>query len=209
MILVFGLFYKPVHCSFFLFVTDPNFSSQYGAVNQGSRSWEAGNGAQYSLSPSYMPYHVPPYLQPANKPFISQGTSKETGGRFKRKWTLVCDSAFLFSLRVFSVDLCCVHLSVIYFKYFGRLRMEIDALVFDSRSQMLCLNSQTVFFKLFSAFLAGSVVANQHYPLIQHNRHGNMNFIQQKKWIDTLLFKPMPKVLIEKNNFASFGFETF
>lgn len=37
-----------------------------------------------------------------------------------------------------------------------------------------------------------------------------MNYIQQKKWNDTLLFKPMPKVLIEKKtNFASFGFETF
>lgn len=79
--------------------TDPNFSSQFGAVNQGSRSWEAGSGAQYSLSPSYMPYHMPPYLQPPNKPFISQG----------------------------------------------------------------------------------SVVANQHYPLIQHSRQGNINYIQQKK----------------------------
>ncbi|XP_051515437.1 terminal uridylyltransferase 4-like isoform X2 [Myxocyprinus asiaticus] len=79
--------------------TDPNFVSQLGGVNQGSRSWEHSNAAQYSLSPSYMPYRMPPYLQQPNKPYISQG----------------------------------------------------------------------------------SVVANQHYPLIQRGRHVNLNYIQQKK----------------------------
>uniref|UniRef100_A0A673HV06 Terminal uridylyltransferase 4-like n=1 Tax=Sinocyclocheilus rhinocerous TaxID=307959 RepID=A0A673HV06_9TELE len=67
--------------------TDPNFPSQFGGVTP------------YSLSPSFMPYRLPPYLQQPNKPFISQG----------------------------------------------------------------------------------SLVANQHYPLIQHGRHGNLNYIQQKK----------------------------
>nr|XP_055045307.1 terminal uridylyltransferase 4 [Misgurnus anguillicaudatus] len=79
--------------------TDPSFSTQFGAVNQGSRSWEPSSGAQYSLSPTYGPYRMPPYIQPPNKSFISQG----------------------------------------------------------------------------------SVVANQHYPLIQHGRHGNLNYIKQKK----------------------------
>lgn len=79
--------------------TDPNFPSQFGGVSQGSRSWDHSNAAPYSLSPSFMPYRLPPYLQQPNKPFISQG----------------------------------------------------------------------------------SVVANQHYPLIQHGRHGNLNYIQQKK----------------------------
>ncbi|XP_059384400.1 terminal uridylyltransferase 4 [Carassius carassius] len=79
--------------------TDPNFPSQFGGVSQGSRSWDHSSSAPYSLSPSFMPYRLPPYLQQPNKPFISQG----------------------------------------------------------------------------------SVVANQHYPLIQHSRHGNLNYIQQKK----------------------------
>lgn len=78
---------------------DPNFPTQFGGVNPGSRSWDHGGAAQYSISPSFMPYRLPPYLQQPNKPFISQG----------------------------------------------------------------------------------SVVANQHYPLIQHGRHGNLNYIQQKK----------------------------
>ncbi|XP_077074701.1 terminal uridylyltransferase 4 [Siphateles boraxobius] len=79
--------------------TDPNFPSHFGGVSPGSRSWEHGGAAPYSLSPSFMPYRLPPYMQQPNKPFISQG----------------------------------------------------------------------------------SVVANQHYPLIQHGRHGNLNYIQQKK----------------------------
>uniref|UniRef100_A0A673N9Q0 CCHC-type domain-containing protein n=2 Tax=Sinocyclocheilus rhinocerous TaxID=307959 RepID=A0A673N9Q0_9TELE len=79
--------------------TDPNFPSQFGGVSQGSRSWDHSSAAPYSLSPSFMPYRLPPYLQQPNKPFISQG----------------------------------------------------------------------------------SVVANQHYPLIQHGRHGHLNYIQQKK----------------------------
>ncbi|XP_051518860.1 terminal uridylyltransferase 4-like [Myxocyprinus asiaticus] len=79
--------------------TDPSFVSHLGGVNQGSRSWEHNSAAQYSLSPSYMPYHMPTYLQQPNKPYISQG----------------------------------------------------------------------------------SMVSNQHYPLIQHGRHGNLNYIQQKK----------------------------
>lgn len=79
--------------------TDANFPSQFGGMSPGSRSWEHGGAAQYSLPPSFMPYRLPPYLQQPNKPFISQG----------------------------------------------------------------------------------SVVANQHYPLIQHGRHGNLNYIQQKK----------------------------
>ncbi|XP_016430343.1 terminal uridylyltransferase 4 isoform X3 [Sinocyclocheilus rhinocerous] len=78
---------------------DPNFPSQFGGVSQGSRSWDHSSAAPYSLSPSFMPYRLPPYLQQPNKPFISQG----------------------------------------------------------------------------------SVVANQHYPLIQHGRHGHLNYIQQKK----------------------------
>uniref|UniRef100_A0A671QVA1 Terminal uridylyltransferase 4-like n=1 Tax=Sinocyclocheilus anshuiensis TaxID=1608454 RepID=A0A671QVA1_9TELE len=79
--------------------TDPNFPSHFGGVTQGSRPWEHSSAAPYSLSPSFMPYRLPPYLQQPNKPFISQG----------------------------------------------------------------------------------SLVANQHYPLIQHGRHGNLNYIQQKK----------------------------
>uniref|UniRef100_A0A9J8B3R7 CCHC-type domain-containing protein n=1 Tax=Cyprinus carpio carpio TaxID=630221 RepID=A0A9J8B3R7_CYPCA len=79
--------------------TDPNFPSQFGGVTPGSRSWEHSSAAPYPLSPSFMPYRLPPYLQQPNKPFISQG----------------------------------------------------------------------------------SLVANQHYPLIQHGRHGNLNYIQQKK----------------------------
>ncbi|XP_052397285.1 terminal uridylyltransferase 4 isoform X1 [Carassius gibelio] len=79
--------------------TDPNFPSQFGGVTQGSRSWEHSSAAPFPLSPSFMPYRLPPYLQQPNKPFISQG----------------------------------------------------------------------------------SLVANQHYPLIQHGRHGNLNYIQQKK----------------------------
>lgn len=58
-----------------LSISDPNFPSQFGGVSPGSRSWEHGGAAPYSLSPSFMPYRLPPYLQQPNKPFISQGTS--------------------------------------------------------------------------------------------------------------------------------------
>uniref|UniRef100_A0A671QWJ8 Terminal uridylyltransferase 4-like n=2 Tax=Sinocyclocheilus anshuiensis TaxID=1608454 RepID=A0A671QWJ8_9TELE len=54
---------------------DPNFPSHFGGVTQGSRPWEHSSAAPYSLSPSFMPYRLPPYLQQPNKPFISQGTS--------------------------------------------------------------------------------------------------------------------------------------
>uniref|UniRef100_A0A673N9B0 CCHC-type domain-containing protein n=1 Tax=Sinocyclocheilus rhinocerous TaxID=307959 RepID=A0A673N9B0_9TELE len=47
----------------------------FGGVSQGSRSWDHSSAAPYSLSPSFMPYRLPPYLQQPNKPFISQGTS--------------------------------------------------------------------------------------------------------------------------------------
>uniref|UniRef100_A0A8C1XQR0 Terminal uridylyl transferase 4 n=1 Tax=Cyprinus carpio TaxID=7962 RepID=A0A8C1XQR0_CYPCA len=55
--------------------TDPNFPSQFGGVTPGSRSWEHSSAAPYPLSPSFMPYRLPPYLQQPNKPFISQGSS--------------------------------------------------------------------------------------------------------------------------------------
>ncbi|XP_073688809.1 terminal uridylyltransferase 4-like, partial [Garra rufa] len=54
--------------------TDGNFPSQFAGVSQGSRSWEHSGAAPYSLSPSFMPYRLPPYLQQPNKPFISQGS---------------------------------------------------------------------------------------------------------------------------------------
>ncbi|TRY67979.1 hypothetical protein DNTS_035546 [Danionella cerebrum] len=80
--------------------TDPSFPPQLAGVSGGSLSWDRqGSGAQYSISPTFVPYHLPPYLQPPSKAFISQG----------------------------------------------------------------------------------SVAANQHYPLVQHGRHGGLNFIQQKK----------------------------
>uniref|UniRef100_A0A673N944 CCHC-type domain-containing protein n=1 Tax=Sinocyclocheilus rhinocerous TaxID=307959 RepID=A0A673N944_9TELE len=60
---------------FSLYISDPNFPSQFGGVSQGSRSWDHSSAAPYSLSPSFMPYRLPPYLQQPNKPFISQGTS--------------------------------------------------------------------------------------------------------------------------------------
>ncbi|XP_067086578.1 terminal uridylyltransferase 4 [Osmerus mordax] len=60
--------------------SEPGYQTQFGGVTQGSRSWEHGNTAHYSLSPSW-PYRMPQnFLQQGNggfqpgKPFMGQGS---------------------------------------------------------------------------------------------------------------------------------------